>query len=123
MSLMSHLSVSSCHTFLFQHFVKPEDASAALNALDDSEFLNSHIQVQVWLSLCLISHFVLYLFVIVNYKHMYVCVHLDLRCTIHMRFVTCSPPFQLLHTSSLARKVTDTDEEVDHRDHDSVEEG
>lgn len=37
--VMSHLS--------FQHFVKAEDASAALNALDDSEFLNSHIQVQV----------------------------------------------------------------------------
>jgi RNA recognition motif-containing protein len=31
----------------FVHFVKAEDASAALNALDDSEFLGSHIQVQV----------------------------------------------------------------------------
>jgi RNA recognition motif-containing protein len=30
----------------FVHFVKAEDASAALNALDDSEFLGSHIQVQ-----------------------------------------------------------------------------
>ena len=30
-----------------QHFVKPEDASAALNALDDSEFQGAHIQVQV----------------------------------------------------------------------------
>lgn len=38
-------------------------------------------------------------------------------------FFTCSPPFQLLHTSSLARKVTDTDEAVDHHDHDSAEEG
>ena len=30
-----------------QHFVKQEDASAALNALDDSEFQGAHIQVQV----------------------------------------------------------------------------
>ena len=30
-----------------QHFVKTEDASAALNALDDSEFQGSNIQVQV----------------------------------------------------------------------------
>ena len=27
--------------------MKSEDASAALNALDDSEFMGSHIQVQV----------------------------------------------------------------------------
>lgn len=38
----------------------------------------------------------------------------------HFRYVTCSPPFQLLHTSSLARKVTGTDEAVDQRDHDTA---
>ena len=39
-----------------QHFVKAEDASAALNALDDSEFLGSHIQVQVKLGVsCILS--------------------------------------------------------------------
>ena len=30
-----------------QHFVKGDDAGAALSALDDSEFMGSHIQVQV----------------------------------------------------------------------------
>ena len=30
-----------------QHFVKSDDAGAALSALDDSEFMGSHIQVQV----------------------------------------------------------------------------
>jgi len=31
----------------FVHFVKSDDAGAALSALDDSEFMGSHIQVQV----------------------------------------------------------------------------
>lgn len=30
-----------------QHFAKNDDAGAALSALDDSEFMGSHIQVQV----------------------------------------------------------------------------
>ena len=54
---------------------------------------------------------------------MHVCLQLGPSMYDIFRFVTCSLPFQLLHTSSLARKVTDTDEAVDHRDHDSAEEG
>ena len=56
--------------------------------------------------------------------HTCMCVQLGPSMYDTFRFVTCSPPFQLLHTSSLARKVTDTDEAVDHRDHDlAAEEG
>lgn len=36
-----------CISVRFQHFVKSDDAGAALSALDDSEFMGSHIQVQV----------------------------------------------------------------------------
>jgi len=40
-------SFTFCWISHLQHFVKSDDAGAALSALDDSEFMGSHIQVQV----------------------------------------------------------------------------
>ena len=61
MSCVDTIFIPPCNffsLFILQHFMKPEDATAALNALDDSEFGGSHIQVQVGTA----THLILSLF-------------------------------------------------------------
>lgn len=107
-----------------QHFVKSDDAGAALSALDDSEFMGSHIQVQVREAPAVLGP-------VFDSTAIFVCVtivYFFLRIVL-APCVTCFESLTILSscmpslptTRWLVRRATGTDEAVDRPDHEEEE--